>query len=67
MNPFDHMPTDFIQANQDALNEALFNQIVNSPDSLGDNIYAGMHAVGNGIAWFGFWIAVGLIGFGAIK
>ena len=67
MNPFDHMSTDFIQANQDALNEALFNQIVNPPDSLGDNIYAGMHAVGNGIAWFGFWIAVGLIGFGAIK
>lgn len=67
MNPFDHMSRQFIEDNIEALEGALFDQVVNPPDSLGDNVYAGLHALGNGLAWFGFWIAVGLVGFGAVK
>lgn len=67
MNPFDHMSPPFVNANRDALEKALFDQIVNPSDNLGNRIQMGLRSIGNGIAWFGFWIAVGLIGFGALK
>ncbi len=65
MNPFDHMSQQFKNDNRDALEEALFNQVVNPPDSFGDCVETGLSDLGNhigsGIAWFGFWICVGLI------
>ena len=67
MNPFDYMSKPFIDANQEALDEALFDKVVHAPDSLGECLQYGMQHIGEGIAWFGFWIAVGLIGFGGLK
>ena len=63
MNPFDHMSQQFVDDNREALDEALYNQVIgiDQPDTLGDCLQMGMEGIGNGIAWFGFWIGVGLV------
>ena len=64
MNPFDHMSQRFINDNREALEEALFDQVCNPPDSIGDCIEQGLsdlgNGIGDGIAWFGFWLCVGM-------
>jgi len=65
MNPFEHMSQRFINLNRDDLEEALFNQVVNPPDSIGDCIEQGLcdlgNGIGSGIAWFGFWLFAGVV------
>jgi hypothetical protein len=53
------MSQEFLVANQESIDEALFDQIVNPGDQ--PDPAAGLSALGDGIAWAGFWVGVGLV------
>jgi hypothetical protein len=59
------MSPEFIEANRDALDEAEFERFVNPIDPYASIAQAAMY-IGQGLAWFGFWICIGLC-FGAFK
>lgn len=57
------MTPEFIEANQEALDEAEFYEIINPSRHTQPlrHVGEGLESIGNGIAWLGFWIAVAAI------
>lgn len=60
------MTPEFRKANEEALDEAEFNQRVNpqayQPEAHWVDAFENL---GHGIAWFGFWVGLGIaVGFG---
>ena len=60
------MSPEFEKENREAFDEAEFDRIVNwsayQPERhLSEGLSGLGHCIGQGIAWFGFWIAVGKV------
>lgn len=54
------MSPEFREANQDVMDECELERFINPPDPYRSIADAAEH-IGSGMAWFGFWICMGMV------